>query len=339
MPIEFATAVLASVEQGFPATIDAIAVAARHAFLRRPWYADGGNQGARTLIATRPGGEAIGALPLVRVGPAILGIKAIAGPYWPFRFMPLAANANEEELTAALDTPVARRTLGRLWRLGPAREGDAAVLIRAARRAGYRALSRRAGTSYALDIAGGDWPKPSTLRNLRKHEKKLARLGSLDFRFVSGAAWSGAVLDELAEIERKAWAGNQKDADRKFLDPTLLAGWAATIADPVLAEMLSVGILSIGGASVAFSFGLDCGRTRHCIATSYDARFARHSPGYLTGYWTYMKAAERGVEMLSLGAGDNGEKSSMGAVPEGELTDYLFVRGAMLAGLLRPFWR
>ena len=103
--------------------------------------------------------------------------------------------------------------------------------------------------------------------------------------------------------------------------------------------MLSVGILSIGGEPVAFSFGLDCGRTRYCIATSYDARFARHSPGYLTGYRTYMAAAERGVNRLSLGAGDGGEKSSMGAVPEAELMDYLFVRGSGSRPCCSPLWR
>ncbi len=103
--------------------------------------------------------------------------------------------------------------------------------------------------------------------------------------------------------------------------------------------MLSVGLLKVGGAPAAFSFGLDCGRTRYCIATSYDARFARHSPGYLVGYRTYIEAAGRGVTRLSLGAGDTEEKRSIGAVPEADLVDCLFVRGAATAALLRPFWR
>lgn len=330
-----------SVEPGFPATLDFIAVSAKHAFLRRPWYAGSDETEARTLVATRPGGETFGALPLVRKGRFFLRIKSVAGCYWPFRSIPLASDAKEEELAAVLDSPVARRTLGRLWRLGPVLEGDTAVaaLVGAAKRTGYRALSRRTGTSYALDISAEPWPKPSTLRNLRKHEKRLARLGPLEFSFVTGRDWSGGVLDRLAGIERAAWAGRQADADPKFLDAGLRRGWEAMIADPGLADMLSVGILSIDGKAVAFSFGLDCGRTRHCIATSYDAGFARHSPGYLTGYWTYMAAAERGVTLLSLGSGDGGEKSSMGATAEAGIMDYLFVRGPVLAALLKPFWR
>jgi CelD/BcsL family acetyltransferase involved in cellulose biosynthesis len=215
----------------------------------------------------------------------------------------------------------------------------AAHLINAARKAGYRILIRYTATAYALDLAGEAWPKPSTLRNLHKQEKKLGRLGALDFRFVSGEEWSPDVLDVLDGIERDAWAGSRAGADPKFVDPALRRGWETVIADPELAQMLSVGILSIGGEPAAFSFGLDCADTRYCIATSYADRFARHSPGYLTGYWTYMKAAERGVTRLSLGAGDNGEKRSMGAEPEGELIDCLFVRSAALAAVLRRFWR
>jgi CelD/BcsL family acetyltransferase involved in cellulose biosynthesis len=90
---------------------------------------------------------------------------------------------------------------------------------------------------------------------------------------------------------------------------------------------------------VAFSFGIESGRTRYCIATSYDARYPRHSLGYLACYKTYIAAAERGIERLSLGVGDGGEKSSMGAAPEGDLVDCLFVRGRLLAAALRLAWR
>ncbi len=336
-----AAALAVTVEAGFAAAMDEVAVDARHGFLRRAWFAGAGGEQPRTLIGRRPGGKVIAAFPLVRAGPRLLGLSAVPGSYWPFRCAPIANDADEAELAAMLAGPAAREALGRACRLGPVLDTDpiAARLIGAARRAGYRVLTRRTATAYALDLTEEPWPKPSTLRNLNKHEKKLARLGALDFRFVSGDQWNSAVLDILARVERSAWAGNRSGADPKFVDPARRRGWQTAIADPELAAMLSVGILSIGGEPAAFSFGLDCGRTRYSIATSYDARFASHSPGYLTGYWTYMKAAERGVERLSLGAGDGGEKSSMGAKPEGELIDCLFVRGAVLATAFRPVWR
>jgi CelD/BcsL family acetyltransferase involved in cellulose biosynthesis len=334
-----------TVEPGFAPAIDEVVVDERHLFLRRAWFAGAGGEQPRTLVGRRPGGELLAALPLIDTGPRWLGFSAIPGSYWPFRCAPVAQDASEEELAALLSAPTARRALGRAWRLGPVLDNDAAAMLltSAARRAGYRVLARRTASCFALDLAEarreGPWPKPSTLRNINKQKSKLARLGAIDFRFVSGGDWNSDVLDVLAAIERSAWAGNRAGADPKFVDPARRRGWETAIADPKLAAMLSVGILSIGGEPAAFSFGIDCGRTRFAIAKSYDARFAKQSAGYLTAYWTYMKAAERGGEWLSLGAGDGGEKSSMGAKSEGELMDYLFVRGAALAAALRPLWR
>jgi CelD/BcsL family acetyltransferase involved in cellulose biosynthesis len=346
--IRAAAAPQVSLEAGLPGAIDAAAEAAdpRHAFLRRAWFAAAaGDAPAATLVARRAGGEVIAALPLVRAGPRLLGLRAIPGCYWPYRSFPVARDASDEELAALLAAPAARAALGRAWRLGPVMDNDPTIarLLRIAGRCGFSVLARRTATSHAFDIeaarAAEPWPKPSTLRNMHKHEKKLARLGAVDFRFVSGSDWAGGALDALAAVERGSWAGSRAGADPKFVDPALRRGWDEIVRDPALAAMLSAGILSIDGAPVAFSFGLDCGRIRYCIATSYDERFARHSPGYLTGYRTYMAAARRGVERLSLGAGDGGEKGSMGAAPEAELMDYLFVRGAALAAVLRPLWR
>lgn len=344
VPIHAAMEPSIRLEPGISSAIDQITANQRHLFLRRSWFAGAGGEQASTLVATRPDGQIIAALPTVARGPALLHMRTVPGCYWPFRSLPIAADASDGELTALLTAP-ARAALGRAWRLGPVMDNDPTLtrLLSIARRCGWSVLGRRTATSWALDIAEARkdeaWPKPSTQRNMRKHEKKLAKLGEVAFRFVTGAGWSDAVLDQLTEIERNSWVGSQAGADSKFVDPALRRGWETVIGDPTLAAMLSVGILSIDARPVAFSFGLDCGRTRYCIATSYDEDFARHSPGYLTGYRTYQAAIERGVEVLSLGAGDSGEKSGMGAVPEAELMDYLFVRGAWLAALLRPVWR
>jgi CelD/BcsL family acetyltransferase involved in cellulose biosynthesis len=347
-PVRAAPPPLVSVEAGLPAAIDAAAAAAdpRHAFLRRAWFAAAaGDAPASTLVARRGDGAVIAALPLVRAGPRLLGLSAVPGCYWPYRSFPVARDASDDELAALLAAPAARAALGRAWRLGPVMDNDPTLvrLLGIAGRCGFAALARRTATSHGFDIAAAraaePWPRPSTLRNMHKHEKKLARLGAVDFRLVSGADWAGGALDALTAIERESWAGSRAGADPKFVDPALRRGWEEMVRDPVLAAMLSAGILSIGGAPAAFSFGLECGRTRYCIATSYDQRFARHSPGYLTGYRTYMAAAGRGVERLSLGAGDGGEKSGMGAEPEAELMDYLLVRGRARAALLAPLWR
>ncbi|MDP8994047.1 MAG: GNAT family N-acetyltransferase, partial [Pseudomonadota bacterium] len=274
-----------------------------------------------------------------------LGLRAVPGSYWPFRSFPVAADASDDEIAALLAGPLARRALGRAWRLGPVMEEDptAARLLALARRAGWSVLSRRVGTEYVLDIEeekkAGPWPRPSTHRNNHKHAKRLARMGALDFRFAIGGDWGQALFDELARIEGNSWVASRSGADAKFIDAARRQAWETVAGDPAIAAMLSTGILYVGGEPAAFSFGINVGRTRYCVATSYDQRFARHSPGTVAGYRTYAEAAEHGVGLLSLGIGDGGEKSGMGAVPGPAVLDHLFVRGRGLAALLSPFWR
>jgi CelD/BcsL family acetyltransferase involved in cellulose biosynthesis len=332
---------------GLPDAIDGAAGNAddRHHFLRRAWFEANAAAAASTLVGTRADGRVVAALPLVAAGPAMLGVRAVPGSYWPFRSFPVAADIDDAELAAFLAAPEARRALGRAWRLGPVHEDDptAVRLLRVARRSGWSVLKRRVGTEFVLDIAeerkSGPWPRPSTVRNNHKHDKRLARLGTLEWRFVSGSDWSEAVFDELSRIERNSWVGSRSGADSKFIDPVRRAGWEKIASDPVIAAMLGTGILSIGGEPAAFSFGINSGRTRYCVATSYDQRFAKHSPGTVTGYRTYVESAERGFDRLNLGMGDGGEKSGMGARPGPAVLDCLFVRNRALAAVLRPLWR
>jgi CelD/BcsL family acetyltransferase involved in cellulose biosynthesis len=313
----------------------------RHAFLRRAWF-EGTDEALTTLVALRADGRPVAALPIHPIKP---GLRAVPGSYWPFRSFPIAADASDEEIAAFLSAPAARRALGQIWRLGPVMTDDPTLdrLMKVARPSGWHVLQRRAGTSYSLDIAeertSGPWPRSSTLKNIAKHDKRLARLGAVGWRHVSGDGWTKAAFDDLAEIERNSWVGSRSGSHPKFLDPTRRRGWETAAQDPILASMMTVGILSIDGKPVSFSFGINAGPARYSIATSYDERFAKHSPGYVTGYRTYIEAAEGGMEMLNLGVGDGGAKSSMGAMAAPEMVDCLFVRNAFVAALLSPIWK
>ncbi|HZG46081.1 MAG TPA: GNAT family N-acetyltransferase [Allosphingosinicella sp.] len=333
--------------QGLPAAIDAAALSAdeRHQLLRRAWFEGAGAQNVTTVTAARDDGQLLAALPLTDVGKPFIHVRAVPGSYWPFRSFPVAQHASDEEFAAFLSASAVKRALGWAWRLGPVEAGDPTVvrLLKLARRSGWSVLQRQVGTFFVLNIGEAEedepWPRPSTLRNIKKHEKRLAKLGPLEFRFVSGNDWSPAVFADLERIERNSWVGTKPGADAKFLDPARRRGWETVAADPALSSMLSVGVLYIGGEPVSFSFGMNCGGIRYCVATSYDQRFAKHSPGTVTGYRTYFEAARRGVRLLDLGSGDGGEKSSMGAVAGPAAMDYLFVRGRVAAALLRFLWR
>ena len=322
-PIRAAPPPAVRLEPGLPPEIDGIASDPSRAFLRSAWFAAAGGAAGATLVATGLGGRPLAALPMVAAGPGGL-LRAVPGCYWPFRGIALDPDASDEALTALLAAVPAR-----VWRLGPAMDADPAAGTadpdRAALRlAGADSAGRR--PRYALDIeaarADRSWPKPSTPRNLHKHEKKLARLGALDFRFLTGVDWDAAACSTRSPRSSGTPGRGARPAPTpSSSDPKMRRGWETALRDPALAGMLSVGILLKSAASRPRSAsGWIAGRTRYCIATSYDARFARHSPGYLTGYRTYVEAAERGVTRLSLGAGDTEEKRSIGAVPEADLS-------------------
>jgi CelD/BcsL family acetyltransferase involved in cellulose biosynthesis len=335
-------AVEVSLETGFPPALDDAGASAdsRHAFLRAAWFAAGGAS-ATTLVARRPDGRTLAALPTAVSRP---GVRAVPGGYWPWRSFPIAADSGDDELIAFLAHPLAR-SLGPVWRLGPQRDDDptGARLARLAAEAGWFPLRRALGRTWLLDVpnlrANGAWPRGSTLRKNRFFEKHLAAEGSLEFRFVTGPDWTAQVFDMLAEIERRAWVGTRTDGSAaKFLAPRHRRAWEKAAADPALAAMMWGSILTVGGVPAAFGFDLDCGATRYCIANSYDPRFARHSPGRVLAYRSFEHLEARGVSLLDWGSGDPGYKETMGAQEGPQVVDWLFVRGRALAAMLRPVW-
>jgi CelD/BcsL family acetyltransferase involved in cellulose biosynthesis len=332
-----------TLEPGLPSALDEAAANAdpSHAFLRAAWYRGAGGADPKTLVARRPDGRVVAALPTAASKP---GVREVPGGYWPWRSVPVAADASDSELSAFLKHPLARGP-GPVWRMGPQREDDpaGARLVRVARQAGWTPLRKRAGAAWLLDVPKlreeGAWPRGSTLRKNRFFEKHLGAEGALDFRFVTGRDWTSDILDTLADIERRAWVGTETDGrDAKFLAPHHRHVWETAAADPVLRDMMWGSILTIGGVPAAFGFDLDCGSTRYCIANSYDARFARHSPGRVLAYRSFEHLDARGVSLLDWGSGDPGYKRMMGASEGPEVVDWLFGRNRALAALLRPLW-
>ncbi|MCW4462720.1 GNAT family N-acetyltransferase [Sphingomonas sp. BT-65] len=340
----------ASIGDGLASALDAVAdhAAPTHRFLRYGWFAAalaayGG--AARTLTVVREGVPVL-ALPLVPLGPSFLRLAAVPGCYWPFRSFPAAADAGAEAFELLLDH------LGReanALRIGPVYDGDPALegLRAAAAARGWVALDRFVAESFLLDMAAlrdeGIWPRNSTLRKNRFHEKHLGEHGALDWRFVAGEDWTPAAFDDLADIERKSWIASRTDgSDAKFTTEGHGAFWRAAAADPVIARMMWAALLRIDGEPAAFSFDMNAGTLKYAIANSYDPRVAKHSPGKLLYYRNLVRAIEDGITTVDWGAGDSGYKRVIGADAGPAIRDWLFVRRGLpaLAGrLLRGWWR
>ncbi|KQM98783.1 GNAT family N-acetyltransferase [Sphingomonas sp. Leaf25] len=339
----------ARIVDGLSPAIDLVAAAAppSHRFLRRQWFAAaltayGGV--ARTVTVAR-GDAPVAALPLVPLGPGILRLGQVPGCYWPFRSLPVAADATPAEFDTLLAT-TGRAVRG--FRLGPIYDGDPALtgLLAAAGRAGWRAMPRFVADSFLLDIAAvqaeGAWPRGSTLKKNRFHEKHLAGHGALDWSFVSGGDWNAAAFDALATVEERSWIAERTDgSDAKFTGEGHGAFWRAAAADPVIASMLWAAVLRIDGVPAAFSFDLNAGHLKYAIANSYDPAFAKHSPGRLLYYRNLVQGMADGITLVDWGAGDSGYKRVIGAQQGPAIRDWLFLRPglpALIGRLLRRRW-
>ncbi len=334
---------------GLSAAIDLVADRAPpgHRFLRFGWYAAAlaayGGQ-ARTLVVEEDDVPVL-ALPFVRIGPAILRIGAVPGCYWPFRSFGLALGTSDAAVKIALTT-LARHLNG--LRIGPVYDGDpaATALIATARAQGWAAIERPIGESWTLDLPaaedGQPWPRNSTLRKNRFHEKHLAEHGVPDWRFLSGDDWPAGFAD-LGAVEQTSWIAHATDrTGMKFTADGHLAFWQAAVADPVLAAMFRAALLTVDGVPAAFSFDIDTGELLYAIANSYDPRFAKHSPGKLLYWRNLVRSRARGVRHVDWGAGDSGYKQVIGAKVDAPIRDWLIFRPglpATTARMLGRFWR
>ena len=347
--LEVAAPLRARSVHGLPGAIDTVAASApaTHRFLTHGWFAAavtayGGHP--RTLLVEQDEVPVL-ALPFVGLGPKQARLVTVPGSYWPFRSVPISADAGFGVAHAGLEA-LAREVNG--LRLGPIYDGDpaGAALITAARASGWAVLDRFVAQSWLLDMGAlrceGAWPRGSTLRKNRFHEKHLAEHGVPQWRFVTGEDWPAA-FDALAEVEETSWIAARTDgSDAKFTQTGHGAFWRAAAADPVVAGMLRAALLTIDGKPAAFSFDLDAGELKYAIANSYDPAVGKHSPGKLLQYRNLVDALDRGITRVDWGAGDSGYKQTIGADKGPAIRDWLLLRPgmpAMLGRLARGLWR
>ena len=313
---------------------------AHRAFLRGAWFAGA----PLKFIARDSEGAPLAAFALAERRKGPLALREVGGGYWPFRGVPMAPRVSGEDLARALSTH--GPDLGRIWRLGPAEAGDPALdtLVEAARRAGWRVLTRPLGTVFELDLAAlsasDDWPSAKTQRKNRWRKRRLEEEdGAIRTEVFSGADWTPSQRDAMAAIEAASWLGGlDGGGDTKFRDPAMRAYWEGLCTDSALASMLFGSVMRIGDTPAAFTFGVEAGDTRYYVANNYDKRFTRFGPGRVLLYEDFARAAERGIARVSWGLGDAGYKSEMGAKPGAQMVDLLFVRSGILAAVLRPWW-
>lgn len=327
---------------GIDGAVDALTplLAPEHRFLRAAWFGAADDGDAATLIAWRGDDTPLAAIPTIGFGPALVGARTVPGSYWPFRALPIAADASAEELADFLAHPVTLGALGQVWRLGPTYAEDPATQIfsRAAAMAGWTVLSRPLGQTFIFDPATG-WPRASTRRRLANYARQLQQQGAVTIESVRGARWSAALLDDLSAIEQASWVGRATDGTgAKFLSETRRADWRRVLGDPALAQMLMATVLRVDGRPIAFSFDLLTAPVQYSIASSYDEAFAAYRPGKLVTAHLVGQAAALGIDRIDFGSGDSGYKREMGAEAGSRIVDLLLVRNRAASSLLQLRW-
>lgn len=319
---------------------------APRSFLRRAWFAAGSGPAIEEIIAADSCGRPLAAFPMEakQIGP--IALKQVTGAYWPFRGVPTDADCSVSELAAALSDRETAKGLGKVWRMGPVIDDDSQLLklLEAARIAGWSVLSRPVGSIFALDLAAltasGTWPSNKGQQKDRWRVRQLEKTGPVRIEHFTGLDWTDATRDAIATIESNSWVGKlEQGGDTKFLNPDLREVWEDVTRDPIIAEMIRGSLLFVGDTPAAFTFGMDCGTTRYCIANNFDQQFHKFSPGRVLLYDDFTSAAARGITHLDWGLGDGGYKRQMGAEETSSVSDLLFVRGSLLSAILRPIWQ
>ena len=330
--------------EGFPEVIDSLARRATSAqsFLRSAWYRAWAGGSGQTMILNGADGAAIAAVPTMKASPAVLGLRTVPGCYWPFRSILVADSATEEDLVKAFSHSFAIKALSPVWRMGPVSAQDPTVqhVSRAASLAGWSVLQRPVGKSWFFDLASGNGlPGKSTAKRLRQYERRLAELGRVSWRRVSGAEWDQTTLDQLGKVEEESWVGRATDGSgAKFLQPAKRALWRDVLRDSHIAEICQATIVSLDDRPIAFSFDMLCETVQYAIACSFSEDMGHFRLGNIVTCNQLNYAREKGIATVHLGTGDLGYKRQMGATEGEDHVDLLFVRGRIKAGLLALKW-
>ena len=114
---------------------------------------------------------------------------------------------------------------------------------------------------------------------LRRLERRLAEIGTLEYRELQNRDDAAQWIDAFLELENRGWKGKRgsalacREADRGFF-----VRWASEAARRGRLMMLA---LAVGGRTVAMKCNVLAGAGSYAFKITYDEDYARYSPGVL----------------------------------------------------------
>ena len=293
-------------------------------------------------VRIRHNGQLQALIPFARQQVARFSINSLAGYYWPFRSLLVAAQPEAGmALADALGRALARTPPGAVLRFGPisSRDDTMHAMLRQLMAAGWRHRAKATGGVFELDLSLGlDVLKQRFSSSLLKHiEYSRRRLGKTVGevrceRHVLGGA-DQPLLDTLAGIESRSWLAT-KGGDLKFMGPANQRFWIQMGREPDPHARAVCWVLHCGDQPVAFSAHLETETALYILANSYDEQWKSHSPGSILTYEVLCDAIARRKRLLDWGQGDSGYKQRWGAQEASRLHDVMMFRPGLLGGLL-----
>ncbi|MBS0293774.1 MAG: GNAT family N-acetyltransferase [Proteobacteria bacterium] len=293
-------------------------------------------------VCVRQNGQLQALIPFARQQVARFSINSLAGYYWPFRSLHLAAQLGAGmDLADALGRALASAPPGAVLRFGPISSRDDAMhaVLRQLMAAGWRHRARATGAVFELDLSLGlDTLKQRFSSSLLKHieysRRRLAKTKGevrCERHVLSGD--DQPLLDTLAGIESRSWLAS-KGGDVKFMGPANQSFWTQMGREPDPHARSVCWLLLCGDQPVAFSAHLETDTALYVLANSYDEQWKSHSPGSILTYEVLRDAIARGKRLFDWGQGDSGYKQRWGAEDASLLYDVLMFRPGLLGGLL-----
>jgi CelD/BcsL family acetyltransferase involved in cellulose biosynthesis len=269
-------------------------------FMRPGWIAawwQAFGTGRLELLCARRSGRLVGVLPLGRRGAALRSPNKFHTPEFTI------LGEDDTAMRALADVAFASRPR----RISIAFVDPASVaatqLGAAAVAAGYRVLRRALLSSPYVEI-GTDWTtyRQRLSRNLRgdlrRCGRRLREAGEVTFEFHDGSEGLDALLRDVFAVEAHSWKAAQgtaivsHDHVRSFYEQVV--AWSAARGS------LTVAILRLNDRPLATEVGLRESGVHYAIKGSYDASYARFSPGKLLFEAVLDRAFETGLERVEL---------------------------------------
>ena len=285
-----------------------------HAWIRTWWECFGSGRGLYILVV-KSAEEVVAIAPLLREEARLYGVRvrhigSFHNDHTP-RFDLIVARRAEEACRAIWDHLRSARALWDVlsFRQVPERPGTLQALWRMAAADGFRTGVWRGerspyvalGRSFEAYLAG---LSHNHRGQMRKRLRRLARLGPVELETLSSPEEVAAALPDGLRLESAGW---KRGAGTAILCRPVLERFYTLLArEAALAGQLRLLFLRVGGARVAFAYGL-CFRDRlYILKAGFDPSHAAYSPYQALCYLVLERACAQGLlEYDFLGACDD----------------------------------